>query len=74
LSRQVRIKLKAIGYYFGTTHEERIEMDREIERRKHMNCDRAMELGLVSDEEFREIVELILKRKKKKKEVVPAIV
>ena len=57
-----------------TTHEQRVEIDREIERRKNMHCDDAVERGLVSEEEFLEIVKLIKKRKKKKKEVEAYVV
>ncbi len=57
-----------------TTHEQRVEIDREIERRKNMYCDDAVERGLVSEADFLEIVNLIKKRKKKKKEVEPYVV
>ena len=70
MSQKVRERLRALRLFEQTTHEDRVDIDREIERRKNMNCDKAMELGLVNDEEFREIVDLILKRKKKKKEEV----
>lgn len=57
-----------------TTHEQRVEIDREIERRKNMYCDDAVERGLVSEEEFLEIVSLVKKRKKKKKEEIAYVV
>lgn len=66
MSRKVREWLKRSRII--TTHEERIEIDREIERRKGMYCDDAIEKGMVSGEEFLEIVSLVKKRKKKKKE------
>ena len=67
MSRKVKEWLKRLQ--IETTHEERIEIDREIERRKNINCDDAVEKGLVSKAEFLEIVNLIKSRKKKKKEI-----
>jgi len=72
MSDLVRLRLKALGYFQGTTHQDREQIDREIERRKGMNCDRAMKQGLVNDEEFKRIVEMVLL--KRRKEVIPAIV
>ena len=57
-----------------TTHKQRVEIDREIERRKNMYCDDAVEKGLVSEEEFLEIVSLVKKRKKNKKEEIAYVV
>jgi len=57
-----------------TTHKQRVEIDREIERRKNMYCDDAVERGLVSEEEFLEIVSLVKKRKKNKKEEIAYVV
>lgn len=74
MSQGVRARLRLLGLFIQTTHEDRVEIDREIERRKGMNCDVAMAKGLVSDDEFREIVDYILNRKKKKKELVPMVV
>ncbi len=56
-----------------TTHDQRVEIDREIERRRNMYCDDAVERGLVSEEEFLKIVSLVKKRKKKKKEEIPYV-
>ena len=67
MSRKVREWLMRLR--IKTTHEERIEIDREIERRTDMYCDDAVERGMVSEEEFLEIVTIIKKRKKKKKEI-----
>ena len=55
-----------LGLYFQTSHDDREQIDREIERRYRMNCDDAIRRGLVEKDEFREIVDMILKRKKKK--------
>jgi len=54
-----------------TTLEDRLEIDREIERRTGINCDDAISRRLISEQEFQEIVAIILNRKKRKrKEVV----
>jgi shikimate kinase len=58
-----------------TTHEDRINIDQEIERRTGVSCDDALNRRLINEKEFRKIVEQILKRKKKKKkEVVPSVI
>jgi len=58
-----------------TTHEDRVEIDREIERRTGVYCDDAITRHLISEQEFREIVSEILNRKKKKrKEVGPSVI
>lgn len=49
-----------------TTHEDRVEIDREIEMRTGVYCDDAIEKGLITRREFEEIVRSILKRKKKR--------
>jgi len=51
-----------------TSHEDRVEIDREIERRTGVYCDDAIDMGLISKREFEEIVRSILKGKKKIKE------
>ena len=71
MSRKVREWLLRLR--ITTTHEERTEIDREIERRKGVHCDDAVEKGMVSEEEFLEIVNLIKKRKKKKKEIAHVV-
>ncbi len=75
MSRKVREWLFELDLYRRTTHADRVEMDREIERRTGVYCDDALERGLISKSEFLEIVERVLsRRKKKKKETVPIIV
>ncbi len=66
MSRLVREWLINFGLYENTTHEERLEIDREIERRTGMNCDEALERGLISVNEFLDIVNNILKKKEKR--------
>ena len=75
MSRKVREWLVRLDLYVQTTHEDRVEIDKEIERRTGVYCDDALERGLISEQEFRDIVSKILNRKKKKKEeVVPMVV
>ncbi|MHC1636285.1 MAG: hypothetical protein ACXQTS_06690 [Candidatus Methanospirareceae archaeon] len=65
MSIVVRDLLKELGLYHLTTHEDRVEIDREIERITGKDCDEgAKEL---TREEFIEIVRKVLNRKKKKK-------
>ncbi len=71
MSRKVREWLMRLS--IETTHEERKQIDREIERRKGLYCDEAVEKGMVSEREFLEIVDLVKKRKKKKKEIAYAV-
>ena len=71
MSRKVREWLMRLS--IETTHEEREQIDREIERRKGVYCDEAVEKGMVSEEEFLEIVNLVKKRKKKKREIAYAV-
>ena len=68
MSIKVKLWLKALGLYELTTHEDRLEIDREIKRRTGVYCDDAVEKRLVSEEEFKEIVDAILGRKKKRKQ------
>jgi hypothetical protein len=70
MSIKVRLWLKALGLYWLTTHEDRIEIDKEINNRTGVYCDKAIEKRLVSEKEFKEIVNAILKRKKKRKESI----
>ncbi|MEM3832711.1 MAG: hypothetical protein QW128_03810 [Thermoprotei archaeon] len=65
MSRLVREWLMNLGLFYETTHEDRLEIDREIERRSGMNCDEALMRGLISINEFLEIVNMVLKKKKR---------
>lgn len=76
VSRLVRLLLIQLGLYEQTTHEDRVEIDREIEQRTGVNCDEAIENGLISIEEFVAIVQEVLRRKslrKKKPLEIPAM-
>ena len=71
LSQKVREWLMLLQLFDQTTHEDRIEIDREIERRTGINCDDAISRRLISEQEFQEIIATILNRKKsKRKEAV----
>jgi hypothetical protein len=65
----VRSLLRMMGLYELTDHEDRLEIDREIERRTGVSCDEAIEMGLIGRDEFLAIVQEILRRKKGRKEV-----
>ena len=66
MSLVVRELLERLGLIWQTTHEDRIEIDREVERATGKNCDEgAKEL---SEEEFRMLVYRVLARKKKRME------
>lgn len=67
MSRLVRMWLVNLGLYDVTTHEDRLEIDKEIERRTGVDCDEALERGLISINEFLEIVNSVLKRKRLRK-------
>jgi len=67
MSRLVRLMLQQLGLYELTTHEDRLEIDREIERRTGLSCDEALERGLVSTEEFKAIVQEVLRRRSARK-------
>lgn len=66
MSIMVREWLMLMGLFPLTNHEDRVEIDREIERRTGVYCDDAIEKGLISKREFEEIVRSILKREKKR--------
>jgi len=66
--------LRELGLLGETTHQDRLEIDREIERRTRVNCDTAILRKLISEDEFRAIVEAVLKRKKRKKEAEAIVV
>ena len=69
MSRMVRSLLRMMGLYELTDHEDRLEIDREIDRRTGVSCDEAIEMGLIGRDEFLAIVQEILRRKKGRKEV-----
>jgi len=72
MSKLVREWLARLELLALTTHEDRLEIDREIEIRTGLYCDDAIAMGLISEEEFIEIVKKVLARKKKKALLLPA--
>ncbi len=66
--------LMRLGLYWLTTEEDKREIDHEIEARTGVYCDDAIRMGLVDEEEFREIVEAVLRRRKRKKAVAVGVV
>ena len=75
MSQKVREWLILLQLFDQTTHEDRVEIDREIERRTRVYCDDTITRHLISEQMFREIVATILNRKRKKrKEVVPSVI
>jgi len=66
MSRRVREWLARLNLLSETTYKDRKEIDGEIERRTNLYCDDAIEEGLVTQAEFLEKVNMVLKRKKKK--------
>ena len=67
MSRLVRELLRILGLYELTSHEDRLEIDREIERVTGVDCDTAIANKLIPIEEFSEIVKRVLKRRRKGK-------
>ena len=74
MSIRVREWLRLMGLLHLTTHEDRVEIDRAIERRTGGYCDDAIDRGLISKREFEEIVRAILKRRKKRSKEVPMVI
>lgn len=66
--------LRLMGLFRLTTHEDRVEIDREIERRTEVYCDDAIDGGLISKQEFDEMVDSILRHKKKRIKERPMVV
>ena len=63
----IRVKQRLDILKISTTHEERVEIDKEIEGRTRLYCD--IGIDKVSDAELRQIVEDVRRRKKKVMEV-----
>ena len=74
MSIRVREWLRLMGLLSLTSHEDRVEIDGEIERRTGVYCDDAIDRGLISKGEFEELVQLILKRRKKRIKEAHAVV
>jgi len=74
MSKLVREWLRALGLYWLTTEEDRKEIDAEIEARTGVYCDDAIRMGLIDEEELREMVEAVLRRGKRGKGLVVEVV
>jgi len=70
MSIKVREWLRALGLYGQTTHEDRLEIDKEVENRTGVNCDYAIENKMIDEEEFRRIVMLVIRWRKQALEKV----
>ena len=73
MSRRVREWLTLLGLLHLTTHEDRLEIDREIELLTGVNCDEAIEKGLIDIQEFKEIVFSILRKRRRLRELESAV-
>lgn len=62
--------LRALGLYGQTTHEDRREIDKEVENITGVDCDYAIENRMIDQEEFRRIVMLVIRRRKQVSEKV----
>ena len=63
----IRVHERLRRLFIETTHEERQEIDREIEQRTKVYCDTGIDR--ISDEELRQIVADIWRKKKKVEEI-----
>jgi len=68
MSNMVREWLKYLGLLGETTHEDRLEIDREIEWVTGVDCDEALKQKMLTEEEFEELVKRVLKTRKEKQE------
>lgn len=68
MSRMVREWLRILGKLSETTHDERLAIDREIEWITGVDCDEAIEQGLLTLEEFEDLVKRVLKARRLKQE------
>lgn len=66
MSRLVHEWLQRLNLYEQIKHEDRVAIDNEIETREGVNCDDAIANGRVSENEFLEIVNLILRRRRQR--------
>jgi len=70
MSIKVREWLRALGLYGQTTHEDRLEIDKEVENRTGVECDYAIENKMIDEEEFRRIVMLVIRWRKQASEKI----
>ena len=56
------MKARLLRLLIQTTHEERLEIDREIERRTRENCETGVDK--ITDQELKGIVEYVRRKRK----------
>jgi hypothetical protein len=62
----VREWLGLIRLFYQTPHEDRLDTDREIERRAGVYCNDATKHHLISEKEFRESIGTVLNPEKRR--------
>ena len=65
MSAKVREWLRLLRLFDRTTHTDRLDIDKEIERITGVNCDKALNNNMITKDDFIEIVKEILSRKRK---------
>jgi len=70
MSKAVRALLEELDLLHLTTHEDRVEIDREIERRTGEHCDEGVRE--LTKAEFVELVKQVIERRRKKREELVA--
>ena len=65
MSAKVREWLRLLRLFDRTTHTDRLDIDKEIERITGVNCDQALINNMITKDDFIEIVKEILSRKRK---------
>jgi hypothetical protein len=64
MSNTVKEWLKQMHLISQTTHEDRQGIDHQIEERTGLNCDYVLDHDMMTKEEFKRIVEMVLARRK----------
>lgn len=64
MSKVVKDLLRSLGLFSETTHEDREEIDREIERITGKNCDEGV--YELTEDEFLDIVRKVIRNKRRK--------
>lgn len=72
MSDRVKERLMLMRVLTQTTHEDRVELDRRIEKKTGKHCDEGV--FELTDEEIMELLRLIWAKKKRKKKPIAAVV
>jgi len=72
MSKKVRELLKWLGILDQTTHEDRLEIDREVERETGLPCDEGVEKMTKGD--FVDLVARVLRKRGKKLKIPAGVV